>query len=127
MSWNCSKVVEHTIMQPTFVRLSGRGSPGRGPHRTIPRLARCGTAHRRVEIVHAHGAGRSGEQDAGPWAGRWRREGRPEAMQLDEDFLRALEYGMPPTGESVWVSIGCSCAHRARIRETILFPLLKPL
>ena len=54
--------------------------------------------------------------------------GDDEAMRLDEDFLRALEYGMPPTG-----GIGhghrppADGAHRpASIRETILFPLVKP-
>ncbi|SNR28506.1 lysyl-tRNA synthetase, class II [Haloechinothrix alba] len=53
--------------------------------------------------------------------------GDPEAMQLDEDFLRALEYGMPP---SAGVGIGIDRLLMGftgkGIRETILFPMVKP-
>jgi lysyl-tRNA synthetase class 2 len=49
-------------------------------------------------------------------------------MQLDEDFLRALEYGMPPT---VGVGMGIDRLLMAftgkGIRETILFPMVKPV
>lgn len=54
--------------------------------------------------------------------------GNPEAQILDEDFIEALEYGMPPTsgigpGIDRWIMV---MANTQTISDVILFPTLKP-
>ena len=54
-------------------------------------------------------------------------KGDLEAMQLDEDFLRAMEYAMPPMGGmGMGVDRLLMALTGFGIRETILFPLVKP-
>jgi lysyl-tRNA synthetase, class II len=122
-----SEFVEPTLVQPTFVfDYPAIAQPLARPHRDQPGLVEawdlfidgmeCGTGFSELidpviqrEVLEAQSLAAAG--------------GDEEAMELDEDFLLALEYGAPPMG-----GLGCGVDRlimlftQANIRETILFP-----
>ena len=129
------ELFEHLIgdklYEPTFVRdFPVETSPLTRQHRSIPGVAEKWDLYVRgfelatgySELVDAVVERDRLTEQAGLRAG-----GDDEAMRLDEDFLRALEYGMPPSGG---VGMGIDRLLMALtglgIRETILFPLVRP-
>jgi lysyl-tRNA synthetase class 2 len=138
-SWNAGQVVlemyerlvEKQTVEPTFYRdFPVEVSPLTRQHRTEPRLAE------RWDLV-AFGAelGTGYSELVDPVVQRERLTaqsllaagGDPEAMQLDEDFLRALEYAMPPTGGmGMGIDRLMIMLTGESIRETFLFPFVRP-
>jgi lysyl-tRNA synthetase class 2 len=124
-------LVGDKLHEPTFVRdFPVETSPLTRQHRSIPGVAEKWDLYvRGFELATGYSElvdpvverQRLVEQAA------MRAGGDDEAMRLDEDFLRALEYGMPPSGG---VGMGIDRLLMALtglgIRETILFPLVRP-
>ncbi|MGH3383862.1 MAG: lysine--tRNA ligase [Nocardioidaceae bacterium] len=126
------QLVEDTLIQPTFVKdYPAAAKPLAKPHRTIPGLNEAwDLIINGVELAPAYSElndpvlqrERLVEQSLRAAAGD------PEAMELDEDFLRAMEFGMPPAGG---VGLGVDrlmmlLTGIGSIRESILFPTLRP-
>ncbi len=125
------RLVEKQTVEPTFYRdFPVEVSPLTRAHRDDPRLAeRWDLVAFGTEI----GTGYSELVDPVEERARLTAQsllaagGDPEAMQLDEDFLQALEYGMPPTGGmGVGIDRILIMLTGESVRETILFPLVKP-
>jgi len=139
-TWVAGKVVEElfealvqdTLQSPTFVLdYPLDTSPLTRAHRSTPGLAEKWDLYiAGVERATAY------SELVDPVAQRERftaqaamaAAGDPEAMALDEDFLEALEDGMPPTG-GMGMGMGrlMMTLTGLGIRETILFPLVRPL
>lgn len=124
-------LVEPTLLQPTFVcDFPASAQPLARPHRTEPGLIEAWDL-----IVAGSEIATAFSELVDPVEQRERLQqqslraaaGDHEAMQLDEDFLRALEHAAPPMGGlGVGVDRLLMLLRDVGIRETILFPFLRP-
>ncbi len=125
-------VAESRLVQPTFVTEHPvETSPLARRHRSNPAVTE------RFELIIAgseYANGYSELNDPAEQRARFeaqasaRSAGAEETHPIDEDYIRALEYGMPPTGG---LGIGVDrlvmlLTNRVHIREVILFPTLRP-
>lgn len=138
-AWDAEKLVmelfeefvEPTLINPTFVcDYPPSAQPLARPHRSKPGVIEAwdliiggmerGTAFSELidPVIQRERLTEQSRLAAG---------GDEEAMQLDEDFLRALEYAAPPMGGfGLGIDRLIMLFTGLGIRETILFPLMKP-
>ncbi|WP_419161983.1 lysine--tRNA ligase [Candidatus Palauibacter sp.] len=127
-----SDLVEDRITDPVFVyghpiEMSPLAKPKRGEPALAERFEAivCG-----FELVNAFSELNDPIDQWNRFAAqqRLREAGDQEAMEIDEDYVRALEYGLPPTGgfglgidRLVMLMTG-----QTSIRDVVLFPMLRP-
>ncbi|WP_327067538.1 MULTISPECIES: bifunctional lysylphosphatidylglycerol synthetase/lysine--tRNA ligase LysX [unclassified Kitasatospora] len=125
------RLLEENAIRPTFIKdYPTEVSPLTRQHRSIP-----GVAEKWDLVIFGTELGTAYSELIDPVEQRARLTaqsllaagGDVEAMQIDEDFLRALEYAMPPTGGlGLGVDRLIMLLTGKNIRETVLFPLVKP-
>ena len=125
------QLVEDRTEKPTFyIDFPTSVSPLTRPHRSHP-----GVAERWDLVAWGVELGTAYSELTDPVEQRRRLQaqsllvagGDPEAMELDEDFLQAMEYAMPPTGGlGMGVDRLVMLITGRSIRDTLPFPLAKP-
>ena len=120
------KTIEGTLIQPTFIT--------RLPAELVPLANRCADDPELVDVFELIIGGKeiapaySELNDPIEQRKRFEEQAAGDGSKIDEDFLTALEYGMPPTGG---MGIGIDrllmlLTGSDAIRDVILFPQLKP-
>jgi lysyl-tRNA synthetase class 2 len=125
------RLLEESIVAPTFIRnYPTEVSPLSRRHRSLE-----GVAEKWDLVIFGREIGTAFSELTDPVDQRERltrqsllaAAGDPDAMEIDEDFLTAMEYGMPPTGGmGMGMDRLIMLLTNKNIRETILFPLVRP-
>ncbi|MCP3169156.1 lysine--tRNA ligase [Myxococcus qinghaiensis] len=125
--------VEHTLIHPTFItHFPTAVSPLARRNDQNPEIAdRFELYVAGREIANAFSELNDPLDQKGRFQAQLdaKQRGQQETMDYDEDYIRALEHGMPPTaGEGIGIDrLAMLFTDAQSIRDVILFPLLKPL
>jgi lysyl-tRNA synthetase class 2 len=129
-------VAEPHLIQPTFIydfplAISPLSKNKREPEENAEWVERFEIFVGGLEIGNAFSELNDPEEQRRRFEGQLteRARGDEEAHQMDEDYIRALSYGLPPTaGEGVGIDrLTMLLTDSRSIRDVILFPLLRPL
>ncbi len=126
------KVVEPNLIQPTFIydyptEVSPLSKTKPDDHGTVERFELYIAG---MEIANAYSELNDPEEQRARFMEQLEARGRgdEEAHAMDDDYIRALSYGMPPTaGEGIGIDrLTMVLTNSRSIRDVILFPLLRP-